>query len=130
MDPSSPSQMSKPASDGPSTQLPLSNISRLMKSNLPTSPCLKISSSSKTTMQEIVHEFITFVTCEAQEHADGQKRSTLNGDDILYALEVLGFDDCYKDVGKIWLSRYRIAQEATSASRNRKPSTAAQISKP
>lgn len=58
-------------------------------------------------MQEIVTEFITFITCEAQERADAQKRSTLNGDDVLYALEVLGFED-YQSVGKVWLSRYRL----------------------
>lgn len=58
-------------------------------------------------MQDVVSEFITFITCEAQERADAQKRSTLNGDDILYALEVLGFEE-YERVGKVWLSRYRM----------------------
>lgn len=58
-------------------------------------------------MQAIVTEFITFVTCEAQERADNSRRSTLNGDDILYALRVLGLEQ-YEAVGKIWLARYRI----------------------
>lgn len=92
----------------PSTQLPLSNISRLMKASLPaTSPSLKLSSPTKTMMQDIVSEFILFITAEAQERAEAQRRSTLNGDDILYALEVLGFRD-YERVGKVWLSRHRI----------------------
>lgn len=96
---------------GPSTQLPLSNISRLMKSSLPDSPAVKVSSPTKTLMQDIVSEFIAFITCEAQERADAQKRSTLNGDDILYALEVLGFEE-YEKVGKVWLTRYRIVSLA------------------
>ncbi|PWN22331.1 histone-fold-containing protein [Microstroma glucosiphilum] len=95
----------------PSTQLPLSNISRLMKASLPaSSPSLKLSSPTKTMMQDIVSEFILFVTAEAQERAEAQRRSTLNGDDVLYALEVLGFRD-YERVGKVWLSRYRIATQ-------------------
>lgn len=61
-------------------------------------------------MQDIVSEFISFITCEAQERADAQKRSTLNGDDILYALEVLGFEE-YEKVGKVWLTRYRIVSQ-------------------
>jgi hypothetical protein len=64
-------------------------------------------------MQDIVSEFILFITAEAQERAEAQRRSTLNGDDILYALEVLGFRD-YERVGKVWLSRYRIVSAVGS----------------
>lgn len=58
-------------------------------------------------MQSATQEFIALITSEAQERADGQKRSTLNGDDVLYALGVLGFDE-YERLGRVWLSRYRV----------------------
>lgn len=95
---------------GPTIELPIANVSRLMRQSLLANH--KLSAGSKTMMQECVQEFIAFITCEAQERADGQRRSTLNGDDVLHALTVLGFDE-YAKMGKIWLSRYRtVSSEA------------------
>lgn len=94
------------ASSAPTpTQLPIANVSRLMKQSLP--PTMKLSSDTKLLMQSCTQEFIALVTSEAQERADAQKRSTLNGDDVLYALGVLGFDE-YEKLGRVWLSRYRL----------------------
>lgn len=61
-------------------------------------------------MESLMHEFIIFVTSEAQERVDAQRRSTLNGDDILHALSVLGFEK-YERLGRVWLSRYRVVSE-------------------
>ena len=85
--------------------LPISNISRLMKKALPKQA--KISSSSKELIQSCCIEFISFLTSEANEKCLLEKRKTINGDDILYAMKVLGFEE-FEIVCRIWLSRYRM----------------------
>ncbi|KAG9443742.1 hypothetical protein H6P81_015082 [Aristolochia fimbriata] len=84
--------------------LPIANVGRLMKQNLP--PNAKISKEAKETMQECVSEFIAFVTGEASEKCHREKRKTVNGDDICWALGTLGFDD-YVEPLKRYLRRYR-----------------------
>ncbi|KAK7856667.1 nuclear transcription factor y subunit b-1 [Quercus suber] len=54
---------------------------------------------TKETIQECVSEFISFITNE-------EKRKTINGDDLLWAMATLGFED-YIDLLKIYLARYR-----------------------
>lgn len=85
--------------------LPISNISRLMKKALPKQA--KISSSSKELIQSCCIEFISFMTSEALDKCLLEKRKTINGDDILYAMKVLGFEE-FEIVCRIWLSRYRM----------------------
>ena len=43
-------------------------------------------------MQEIVTEFIAFVTSEACDKATEKNRTTITNDDVLEALKELGFD--------------------------------------
>ena len=71
-------------------------------------------------MQECVSELIAFVTSEASDRCGSEKRKTINGDDILYSLRVLGFDN-YEQVLKVYLSRYRQAQEENPRQRRRRP---------
>uniref|UniRef100_A0A803NQJ1 Transcription factor CBF/NF-Y/archaeal histone domain-containing protein n=1 Tax=Cannabis sativa TaxID=3483 RepID=A0A803NQJ1_CANSA len=71
--------------------LPIANVGRIMKQILP--PNAKISKEAKETMQECVSEFISFVTGEASDKCHKEKRKTVNGDDICWALAALGFDD-------------------------------------
>ncbi|KAI5415801.1 Nuclear transcription factor Y subunit B-5 [Lathyrus oleraceus] len=71
--------------------LPIANVGRIMKQILPQNA--KISKESKETMQECVSEFISFVTSEASEKCRKERRKTVNGDDICWALATLGFDD-------------------------------------
>ncbi|XP_057741777.1 nuclear transcription factor Y subunit B-5-like isoform X2 [Arachis stenosperma] len=71
--------------------LPIANVGRIMKQILPTNA--KISKEAKETMQECVSEFISFVTGEASDKCHKEKRKTVNGDDICWALATLGFDD-------------------------------------
>ena len=66
----------------------------------------KIAKEAKETVQECVSEFISFITCEASEKCKNEKRKTINGDDIIFALEMLGFDK-YVDILKIYLEKYR-----------------------
>ncbi|XP_061344119.1 nuclear transcription factor Y subunit B-1-like [Gastrolobium bilobum] len=84
--------------------LPIANVSRIMKKALPANG--KISKEAKETVQECVSEFISFVTGEASDKCQREKRKTINGDDLLWAMTTLGFDD-YLDPLKVYLHRYR-----------------------
>ncbi|XP_068491068.1 nuclear transcription factor Y subunit B-1-like isoform X1 [Phaseolus vulgaris] len=84
--------------------LPIANISRIMKKGLP--PNGKIAKDAKDTMQECVSEFISFITSEASEKCQKEKRKTINGDDLLWAMATLGFED-YIEPLKVYLARYR-----------------------
>ncbi|CAI8602986.1 unnamed protein product [Vicia faba] len=84
--------------------LPIANISRIMKKALPSNG--KIAKDAKDTMQECVSEFISFITSEASEKCQKEKRKTINGDDLLWAMATLGFED-YIEPLKVYLARYR-----------------------
>ncbi|XP_059310755.1 nuclear transcription factor Y subunit B-5-like [Lycium ferocissimum] len=53
-----------------------------------------------------VSECISFVTREASDKCHKEKRKTLNGDDICWAMGSLGFDD-YVEPLKRYLHRFR-----------------------
>ncbi|KAL5546228.1 hypothetical protein UlMin_005915 [Ulmus minor] len=84
--------------------LPIANISRIMKKALPANG--KIAKDAKETVQECVSEFISFITSEASDKCQREKRKTINGDDLLWAMATLGFED-YIDPLKIYLAKYR-----------------------
>lgn len=87
--------------------LPIANVARLMKSTLP--PTAKVSKDAKECMQECVSEFISFITSEASDKCLREKRKTINGEDVLYSLHDLGFEN-YAEVLKIYLAKYREQQ--------------------
>ena len=78
----------------------------------------KIAKESKETVQESVSEFISFVTSEASDKCMQEKRKTINGDDLLWAMSTLGFDS-YVEPLKVYLSKYR---EAVRGEKGEKPS--------
>eukprot|EP00271_Cylindrocystis_brebissonii_P017559 TRINITY_DN4613_c0_g1_i1.p1 TRINITY_DN4613_c0_g1~~TRINITY_DN4613_c0_g1_i1.p1 ORF type:complete len:197 (-),score=43.93 TRINITY_DN4613_c0_g1_i1:1172-1762(-) len=84
--------------------LPVANISRIMKKGLPNNA--KIAKDAKETMQECVSEFISFITSEASDKCQREKRKTINGDDLLWAMSTLGFED-YVEPLKMYLQRFR-----------------------
>ncbi|KAF8080734.1 hypothetical protein N665_0924s0003 [Sinapis alba] len=84
--------------------LPIANVSRIMKKALPGNA--KISKDAKETVQECVSEFISFVTGEASDKCQREKRKTINGDDLLWAMTTLGFED-YVEPLKVYLQKYR-----------------------
>ncbi|CAK9161453.1 unnamed protein product [Ilex paraguariensis] len=84
--------------------LPIANISRIMKKGLPANG--KIAKDAKETVQECVSEFISFVTSEASDKCQREKRKTINGDDLLWAMATLGFED-YIEPLKVYLNRCR-----------------------
>lgn len=96
-----------PVSDNkndPERLLPIANVSRIMKKSLPANA--KISKDAKETVQECVSEFISFVTGEASDKCQREKRKTINGDDLLWAMTTLGFEN-YVGPLKDYLSNYR-----------------------
>ncbi len=58
----------------------------------PFSPSPQIAKDAKECVQECVSEFISFITSEASERCHQEKRKTINGEDILFAMSTLGFD--------------------------------------
>ncbi|WMV59809.1 hypothetical protein MTR67_053194 [Solanum verrucosum] len=75
-----------------------------MKKALPANA--KISKDAKETVQECVSEFISFITGEASDKCQREKRKTINGDDLLWAMTTLGFEE-YVEPLKIYLAKYR-----------------------
>ena len=65
-------------------------------------------------VQECVSEFISFITSEASERCCNEKRKTMNGEDILWAMTTLGFDN-YIEPLKVFLQKYR---ESSKTDRN------------
>ncbi|XP_019189680.1 PREDICTED: nuclear transcription factor Y subunit B-3-like [Ipomoea nil] len=98
--------------DGDSSQreqdrfLPIANVSRIMKKVLP--------ANTKETVQECVSEFISFITGEASYKCQREKRKTINGDDLLWAMTTLGFEE-YVEPLKVYLQRSRDMEGEKSA---------------
>ncbi|XP_033114716.1 nuclear transcription factor Y subunit beta-like isoform X1 [Anneissia japonica] len=84
--------------------LPIANVARIMKTSIPANG--KISKEAKECVQECVSEFISFITSEASERCHQEKRKTINGEDILFAMSNLGFDN-YVEPLKVYLQKYR-----------------------
>ena len=93
--------------------LPIANVSRIMKKALPANA--KISKEAKETVQECVSEFISFITGEASDKCQREKRKTINGDDLLWAMTTLGFEE-YVEPLKIYLQKFREMEGERSSS--------------
>ncbi|KAJ5893764.1 CCAAT-binding factor complex subunit HapC [Penicillium taxi] len=100
--------------------LPIANVARIMKLALPDNA--KIAKEAKECMQECVSEFISFITSEASEKCQQEKRKTVNGEDILFAMTSLGFEN-YAEALKIYLSKYRETQSARGENQQRPQSS-------
>ncbi|KAE8691142.1 Nuclear transcription factor Y subunit B-3 [Hibiscus syriacus] len=97
--------------------LPIANVGRIMKKALPANA--KISKEAKETVQECVSEFISFITGEASDKCQKEKRKTINGDDLLWAMTTLGFED-YVEPLKVYLQRFREMEgEKTTVAREK-----------
>ena len=75
-----------------------------MKSSLPSDT--KISKEARETVQECVSEFIAFITCESCEITQTEKRKTINGEDVIKAMENLNFVQ-YLDHVEFYNRRYK-----------------------
>ncbi|PRW57251.1 Nuclear transcription factor Y subunit B-3 [Chlorella sorokiniana] len=92
--------------------LPIANISRIMKRVLPANA--KIAKDAKETVQECLSEFVSFITSEASDKCQREKRKTVNGDDLIWAMTTLGFDD-YIEPLKAYLAKFREAEKKALA---------------
>ena len=88
-------------------RLPVANICRIIKNNLPKD--VKLSKGSRETFQDCLCEFISFITSEANDKCLSEKRKIIKGEDIIYALKNLGFDK-YTPILDIYLAKYKLAQ--------------------
>lgn len=102
--------------------LPIANVGRIMKRCLPGTT--KVSKDAKECVQECTSEFISFITSEAAERCLMEKRKTINGEDILFAMTTLGFEN-YADALKIYLAKYREHQKTTGKRVGKKAKLAA-----
>ncbi|KAL4710465.1 hypothetical protein ACJJTC_008867 [Scirpophaga incertulas] len=84
--------------------LPIANIAKIMKRAIPENG--KIAKDARECVQECISEFISFVTSEASDRCQIEKRKTINGEDVLYAMNVLGFDN-YVEPLKMYLKKFR-----------------------
>ena len=84
--------------------LPIANINRIMKNALPSDT--KISKEARECVQECVSEFIAFITCESCEITQVEKRKTINGEDVIKAMENLNFVQ-YLDLVEFYNKRYK-----------------------
>lgn len=84
--------------------LPIANVAKIMKRSVPGNG--KIAKDAKECVQECVSEFISFITSEAAERCQTEKRKTINGEDILCAMNSLGFDN-YVEPLKSFLVKFR-----------------------
>ena len=82
-----------------------------MKNAVP--PTAKIAKDAKECVQECVSEFINFITSEAAEKCQLEKRKTIGGEDILYAMVSLGFEN-YAETLKIHLAKLREVRHTSS----------------
>lgn len=67
---------------------------------------MQIAKDARECVQECISEFISFVTSEASDRCQVEKRKTINGEDVLFALSTLGFDN-YVEPLKLYLKKYR-----------------------
>lgn len=109
--------------------LPIANVARIMKTALPENA--KIAKEAKECMQECVSEFISFITSEASEKCQQEKRKTVNGEDILFAMTSTGFEN-YAEALKIYLAKYRESQSQRGEAQQARPGSGygAQASQP
>eukprot|EP00916_Digyalum_oweni_P027296 GHVL01044744.1.p2 GENE.GHVL01044744.1~~GHVL01044744.1.p2 ORF type:complete len:224 (+),score=43.90 GHVL01044744.1:99-770(+) len=84
--------------------LPIANITRLMRKALPSNA--KVGKDARECVQECVTEFISFITSEASDKCLQEKRKTINGDDLIWALNSLGFEK-YIEPLRAYLHKYR-----------------------
>jgi len=102
--------------------LPIANVHRFIKKGIPKSG--KVAKDAKECIQECVSEFISFVTSEASERCHQEKRKTINGEDILFAMSTLGFDN-YVEPLKCYLQKYRETLHQSNAKQEKMVADAA-----
>ncbi|KAL3848658.1 hypothetical protein ACJIZ3_010540 [Penstemon smallii] len=91
-----------------SNDISIHSLTRIMRSVLP--PNAKISNDAKEAVQHCVTEFISFITSEATQKCDREYRRTIRAEDVISAMEALGFHD-YKEPLDLFLKKYRMRDQ-------------------
>ncbi|XP_039837039.1 nuclear transcription factor Y subunit B-4-like isoform X2 [Panicum virgatum] len=95
--------------------LPIANIGRIMRRAVPENG--KIAKDAKESVQECVSEFISFITSEASDKCMKEKRKTINGEDLIWSMGTLGFEE-YVEPLKHYLKLYRETEGDTKGSKS------------
>mmetsp|Transcript_24566 Transcript_24566/g.38113 ORF Transcript_24566/g.38113 Transcript_24566/m.38113 type:complete len:80 (+) Transcript_24566:81-320(+) len=77
-----------------------------MKEALPKDKEAKIAKDARETVQECVSDFISFITSEACDKCLADKRRTINGNDLLYAMKQLGFERYLENL-QLYFEKYQ-----------------------
>ena len=93
LDPENAGMPQAKPSDSAGDSIPLNVIFSLMKEVIPED--FKVSNDAKVCMQECVNELIMFLTQEASEQCAATHNKILTGDDLIGAMQTLGFDEHY-----------------------------------
>lgn len=97
--------------------LPIANVARIMKNAIP--QIGKVAKDAKECVQECVSELISLIISEASERCHQEKRKTINGEDILFAMSTLGFDS-YVEPLKLYLQKFREVSSASCRALNKR----------
>ncbi|XP_058728508.1 nuclear transcription factor Y subunit B-1-like [Vicia villosa] len=73
------------------THMPIKNVTRIMQRAIP--PNRRISKGAKESIQLCVTEFMNIVTSEANERCKAESRQIISGEDLIWAMDRLGFED-------------------------------------
>ncbi|XP_044469527.1 nuclear transcription factor Y subunit B-like [Mangifera indica] len=93
--------------------MPITNVTRIMRKVLP--PNVKIADNAKEFIQECVTEYISFITNEANDYCHHEQRKTVSAEDLILAMERLGFDN-YVEPLICYLNRYRESESRSNSS--------------
>ncbi|VDK64674.1 unnamed protein product, partial [Gongylonema pulchrum] len=85
---------------------PIACVAQLMRNALP--PSAKVTQDAKECVQEIASEFILFISSEASDCCRADGRDVITYEDILEAMQALGFDN-YVEPLSIYMKKYREA---------------------
>ncbi|KAF9589289.1 hypothetical protein IFM89_022359 [Coptis chinensis] len=88
----------------PNLYLPMKNVKRLLQKFLPNNA--NISDDASNAIQACVSEYIKIVTSNANEHCQQEQRRTVTAEDVLWAIQELGFLNFVDPLTNI-LEKYR-----------------------
>ena len=96
-----------------------------MKEALPKDKEAKIAKDARETVQECVSDFISFITSEACDKCTNDKRRTINGNDLIYAMRQLGFERYVENI-ELYYEKYTLASKKLSEENHNQNTSAAQ----
>ncbi|WVY94092.1 hypothetical protein V8G54_033180 [Vigna mungo] len=73
------------------SKMPITNVTKIMRKYLPNTA--KVSDGAKEMIQLSATNYITHVTRKAKEKCQSEYRKIMNSDDLLWAIENVGFDE-------------------------------------